>query len=44
MFFEPPMVAMNFGQSVVKAWEPRWRDTPAVDAEVRKETLVTSAP
>ncbi|MBZ5566162.1 MAG: hypothetical protein LAP13_27565, partial [Acidobacteriia bacterium] len=44
MFFEPPMVAMNFGQSVVHAWEPRRRHDPAVDAGAKKEMLVTSAP
>jgi aryl-alcohol dehydrogenase-like predicted oxidoreductase len=33
MFFEPPMVSMNFGRSPVVAWEPWRRHRPGVDAE-----------
>ncbi len=42
-FFEPPMVAMNFGASAIQAWEPRTRYTPAAPAEAKNETLVSSA-
>jgi hypothetical protein len=28
MFFEPPMISMNFGSSPVQAWQP-WRRAPA---------------
>lgn len=42
MFFEPPMVSMNFGRSPVSSWEPWRRRAPLVEAEARARSVAAA--
>ncbi len=42
MFFEPPMVAMNFGDSSVHAWSPWKSFVPAQEASKKNEKTVVA--
>lgn len=40
MFFEPPIVGMNFGRVPVHAWQPWWRFAPPLESQAQPETAV----